>query len=162
MESTDTESKALYRFETKRAAAEIRLGDGEVLHGQLHLQPNTLHATGFETLIELLNRSDDFVAVSLDSGGTALVSKTHVEVVTYAHEETEGDPEDRAPASGATLDVWVASGEHYRGRATWELPPAHSRVLDYLNETCRFMQIIQDDCVRYINRARIRTVYPVD
>ena len=33
MESTDSEPQTLYRCDTKRAAAEVRLGDGEVLHG---------------------------------------------------------------------------------------------------------------------------------
>lgn len=149
----------IYRSETRRLRVEITFRDGTVLAGDVHLQPNTMLAEGFETLVDMLNRPERFFALALESNQVVLLAKTQVAVVTCAREGGDSDPDDY-PGTIAQLDIWLASGGRFRGTAMWQLPPAHSRPLDFVNTTGGFLELIDDEYARYINVNNIRAVYP--
>lgn len=149
----------IYRSETRRVAVEITFRDGTVLAGDVHLQPNTMLAEGFEPLLDLLNRPERFFAVSLESDQVVLLAKAQAAVVTCARPGGEPDPGEYT-GTVAKLDIWLASGGRMRGTAMWQLPPAHSRPLDFLNTSGGFLELIDNEYSRYINVGHIRAVYP--
>ena len=53
------------RHQTHRVPATITLSEGRSIEGDIHLQPLTLMHAGRETPIDLLNRPERFLAVSL-------------------------------------------------------------------------------------------------
>ena len=63
------------RHETYRVPATITLSEGTLIEGDIHPQPLTVRHEGRETPVDLLNRPERFLAVSLPSGDTTLVCK---------------------------------------------------------------------------------------
>jgi hypothetical protein len=156
------EQAEIYRSETKRAAAEVTFADGTTVEGHLHLQQSSAPPAGFETPLELLNRDEFFYALSREAGDVALLSKAQTAVVSCAHEAPLPDEERLSVVTAAKLEVRLASGPRYRGWAMWELPPSHSRPLDYLNAAGEFLEIADETGTYYINRVHVRAVYPLD
>lgn len=149
----------IYRSETHRVPVEITFLDGTVLTGDVHLQPNTMLCQGHEPLIELLNRPDPFFAVSLDSDQVVLLAKKQTALVSCGR-DGNGANGAEFPGTVANLDIWLASGGRHRGTAAWQLPPAHSRPLDFMNTSGSFLELVEGDQARYINVANIRAVFP--
>lgn len=146
---------------TQRVSAEVVLADGAVLEGDLHLAATAAYPADSESPLEMLNRADPFFALSLQQGGVAFVSKQQVAVVSCR----DPSPLDPARASAARLvglEVSLANGAEYRGRATYELPPARARTLDYVNGPERFFTVWTDDLARYINKSLVRLIRPLD
>ena len=160
MDALDATGTAIYRSETRRVAVEVIYSDGTVLAGDVYLQPNTMLTEGFESLLELLNRPDSFFAMTIERKQVVLLCKEHVAVVACALENRKRD--DDFPGTITELDVWLAGGGRYQGTATWQLPPAHSRPLDFLNTVGRFLEISDESYSRYINVGHVRAVYPGD
>jgi hypothetical protein len=53
-------------------------------------------------------------------------------------------------------------GVEYRGRSTFELPPARARALDYVNAPGRFFTLRTDDMTQHINKSLVRLIRPLD
>ncbi len=120
-----------------------------------------MHADGFETPEELLDRPEAFFAMSAEEGPVHLVSKAQILAVSC--DRSEVPEEDALPlATVAMLEVLTADGHSYRGEASWQLPPAHSRTLDFLNETGAFLTLRTETRAYFINRSHVRVVHPID
>ena len=136
------------RHETHRVPATITLSEGRSIEGEIHLQPLTLMHEGRETPVDLLNRPERFLAVSLTSGDTVLVCKAQIAVVTTDAGMREVDPERLAISKTFVLDVQVVGGQRLSGAAYWELPPTHPRPQDFLNESDSFFEITEGNDAR--------------
>jgi hypothetical protein len=147
---------------THRLPAAVMLPDGEVIIGDLHLQPHVPHREGPESPIELLNRAEPFFAVAVAEGGVAFFAKDRVAVVSCATDDLPGQDPQRTNASiQAEMDVSV-EGADYRGRVAYELPPTRTRTLDFLNGPGRFFALVTGSTTRFINRSHVRRVRPLD
>lgn len=147
---------------TERAPAEIRLADGGIVAGELHLQSRVAHRSGPETVLEMLNRPDPFFPLSLADGGIVFLSKAQVAVVTCGPGAGEVDPDRTSAAKQVGLEVGIRGGDELRGWATLELPPTRLRALDYLNAAGVFFAVRTHARTHFINRAHARLVRPLD
>ena len=148
---------------THRVSAQVTFAHGSVLEGELHLQPSTALHQSAETTLEMLNRPDQFFAMTLPAGEIALVAKAQVAVVTcQASEPFIVDPERASVATELTLEVHVVGGRRFRGATRSELPPLHTRAMDFLNDLTGFFDLAEGKTVQYINRASVLYVHPLD
>lgn len=148
--------------ETYRVPATITLGEGTSIEGDIHLQPSTQMHQGRETPLDLLNRPERFLAVSLPSGDATLVCKAQIAVVTTDAGLSEMDPERLAISRKFVLDVHMVGGQRLSGSAYWELPPTHPRPQDFLNEADGFFEITEGGDTHCINRALVVQVNPAE
>ena len=147
---------------TERITAHISLADQARLVGELHVQGRVAHHDGPETPLEMLNRPDAFFPVTLDEGRIAFLPKAQVAVVACSAEVGDSDPERASAAKTIALEIVMAGGEEFRGWANLELPPTRARTLDYLNAPGQFFSLKGEDATRFINRAHVRVVRPLD
>ncbi len=147
---------------THRIAATVTFADGHTLEGELHLQPSTALHQRAETPLEMLNRSERFFAMTLASDEVALVAKSQAAVVACADFQPAEDPERVSVAKELRLRVHVVGGRQFEGVSRSELPPLHSRALDFLNADVGFIDLVNGDVVHFINRPMIQHVYPID
>lgn len=147
---------------TQRVAARVLLAEGVVLAGDLHLLAKTTYPTDSESPLEMLNRDDPFFALTLAEGGVAFVSKAQAAVVSCRDRGVPDDPARTSAAKLVELSVQLTDGVEYRGRSSFELPPARNRALDYVNGPGRFFALWTDDTTQYINKSLVRLIRPLD
>lgn len=147
---------------TQRISAEVVLADGAVLEGDLHLATRTAFPPDTESPLEMLNRAEPFFALTLQQGEVAFVSKAQVAVVSCRDQTPLNDPARASAARLVALEVALATGVEYRGRSTFELPPARARALDYINAPGPFFTVWTNDLTRYFNKALVRLIRPLD
>jgi hypothetical protein len=147
---------------TEQISADITLAAQARLTGELHVQGRVAHHDGPETPLEMLNRPDGFFPVTLDQGRIAFLAKAQVAVVACSPQLVPSDPERASAAKTVALEIVMADGEEFRGWATLELPPTRARTLDYLNAPGQFFSLQGEDATRFINRAHVRVVRPLD
>lgn len=147
---------------TRRISAEVVLADGAVLEGDLHLGASSAYPLNSETMLEMLNRQEPFFALTLGEGEVAFVSKAQVAVVSCQDQSAEDDPARASAARMVALEVALATGAEYRGRASFELPPSRSRALDYINTPGRFFTVWTNDLTRHFNKSLVRLIRPLD
>jgi hypothetical protein len=147
---------------TERVTAEVLLAEGATVRGDLHLQSRVAHREGGETPLELLNRPDQFFALVPAEGGVCFLAKPQVAMVTCAPIPESTDPDRLSAARRVRLAVTLVGGAEISGWAALELPPTRGRTLDFLNASDRFFMLSTDDAVRYVHRAHVRLVRPLD
>jgi hypothetical protein len=147
---------------TERLHAEVILAEGLVIEGDLHLQVRVAHHDGPETPLELLNREDAFLPVSLPGGGVTFVAKGQVAVVACRTIPVPDDPARAGVARRIGLEVMMAGGDEYRGWASVELPPTRTRALDYLNSIGQFFSLHSDGVTWFVHRDHVRAIRPND
>jgi hypothetical protein len=147
---------------TERVPAKVRLAEGVVLAGDLHLLARATSPSESESPLEMLNRDDPFFALTLTEGGVVFLSKAQVSVVSCREHAPLDDPDRASAAKLVALTVELTDGVEYRGRSTFELPPARARALDYVNSPGRFFTLWVDDAAQYINKALVRLIRPLD
>lgn len=162
MSVTMPSASSAYRSPTERVTAEILLANGQRFSGDVHLQANSQYPSGFETPLALLNRPERFFAVSGPEGQTVLLAKARAALVSCDRSEPLTDPERLSAAASFRLRVEVAADLLLEGTAKWELPPDHSRALDFLNASDQFFALIDDRMTHHINRAHVLAVHPLD
>jgi hypothetical protein len=147
---------------TQRVPARVVLAEGVVLAGELHLLARATYPSDTESPLEMLNRDDPFFALTQPEGGVMFVSKAQVSVVCCPDQQEAADPDRASAAKLVELTVQLTDGVEYRGRSTFELPPARARTLDYVNAPGRFFTLRTDDITQYINKSLVRLIRPLD
>jgi hypothetical protein len=147
---------------TQRVPARVMLAEGVVLAGELHLLARPAYPSDTESPLEMLNREDPFFALTQPEGGVTFVSKAQVSVVACQEQKDVDDPDRASAAKLVELAVELMDGVEYRGRSTFELPPARARALDYVNGPGRFFTLRTDDLTQYINKSLVRLIRPLD
>ena len=150
------------RHQTHRVPATITLSEGTSIQGDIHLQPRVMMREGRETPVDLLNRPERFVAVSLPSGDTTLVCKAQIAVLMTDAAASQIDPERLAISRKIVLEVHIIGGQHIRGSTYWELPPTLGRPQDFLNESENFFEVSEGSNIHCINRALVGQVRPAE
>ncbi len=147
---------------TQRVPAKVMLVEGVVLAGELHLLARATYPLDTESPLEMLNRDDPFFALTQPEGGVTFVSKAQVSVVSCQDQQAVDDPDRASAAKLVELAVQLTDGVEYRGRSSFELPPASARALDYVNAPGRFFTLRTDDITQYINKSLVRLIRPLD
>jgi hypothetical protein len=148
--------------ETRRVAASVIVAGGDVIIGELHLQPGVAYREGPESPVEMLNRAESFFPLALADGGVAFLSKDTVVVVSCATADMPApDPARAGAQSHVEMEVKLVGAE-YRGRADLEMPPTRGRTLDYLNAGGRFFGLVTGTTIRFLNRSYVRSIRPLD
>src|SRR5690606_10038306 len=107
------------------------------------------------------NRPEPFFAVTGRDGGVLLLARAQVAVVTVAPYSVLEPPDRVMAAVALELSVTLNGGVELRGRARAELPPGSTRAIDYLNAAGSFFVIATDEAIRFVNRAHVRLVRPL-
>lgn len=147
---------------TLKMSAEIALSDGTVYPGFVHLQERVPYRNGPETPLDMLDRPDPFLPLTMQGGESYFLSKSQIAVLSCEPPETEADVERRSVAQFLALHVILADGTDFQGIVSLELPPTRRRALDYLNSFKEFFVLWTGSTARYINRAHVRVVRPLD
>ena len=147
---------------TIKMAAEIILADGTTYPGFVHLQERVPHRNGPETPLDMLERSDPYLPLTIQSGESYFLSKLQIAVLSCDPPESEDDVERRSAAQFLALHVILVDGSDFQGIVSLELPPTRRRALDYLNSFKEFFVLWTGSTAHYINRAHVRVVRPLD
>jgi hypothetical protein len=147
---------------TQRVSAEVILADGAVLEGDLHLAASAAYPGDAESPLEMLNRDEQFFALTLGRAGVTFVPKAQVAVVSCRDQTQASDPTRASAARLVALEVVVTTGAEYRGRCSFELPPSRSRALDYINAPGLFFAVWTNELTRYFNKSLVRLIRPLD
>jgi hypothetical protein len=144
-------------------AARLVLTTGEPNMGTVFIMDRVPTHDGPESVLEMLNRPDAFFAFRPDSGSLLLVAKTHTVAVSVAGAPI-GDPARLSAAQSVEMELMLEGGSTISGRAQFELPDGHRRVLDYLNSGggLPFFAVSQGGTTHYVNRAHVLYARPAD
>ena len=117
---------------------------------------------GPETVLDMLNRPDPFFPFRPDgrSDAVLLIAKAHTVVMAV-----EGvpfvDPARATAAQTAEVEIVLQGGSTITGRALFELPDAHRRLLDFLNAPQEaFFAVTDGPTTHYVNRAHVLYARP--
>ena len=132
--------------------------------GQLYVMERVSQHDGPETVLEMLNRQEAFFAFRPEAGAELLlVSKMHAVSVSLDSQAPIADPARLSAAKLLGLEIVLAGGSMLSGWASAELPPEHSRLLDYLNASLDpFFALWTHASTHYVNRAHVLYARPLD
>ncbi len=150
------------KIQTQTCTAKVTLAEGMILDGSIFLQRSPIHVDGLESPVELLNRPEAFFALKLTGGDVVLIPKAQVVHVSCPHLDQEDDEARQLVATVIKLRVVVAGGTVFDGTAMAELPPGHSRALDFLNLPEPFLELVTDADTVYVNRSHVRYITALD
>ncbi len=150
------------KFETQTLTAKVTLAEGVILEGCVFLQRSPIHVNGLETPAELLNRPEPFFALKLTGGDVVLVPKAQVVHVSCPKFETHDDEARQLVATVINLRIVVTGGTVFEGSTMAELPPGHSRALDFLNSPEPFLELVTQTETVYIHRSLVRYITALD
>lgn len=145
---------------TERIAGTVRFSSGRTLAGHFHLQKSTPTHASVETPLEMLNRPEAFLPLSLASGEVRLVSKDQISAVVV--DGSAGRPEHLPTTEPVVFEVQMSDGSEYEGRVHIELRPPRTRGLDFLNQSERFFALETEEATWYLSRSQVERVSPAD
>jgi hypothetical protein len=140
----------------------LRLADGEAREGDVFVMDRVPYRDGPETVLEMLNREEDFYAFRPTEGPPVLlVARSHTATVTVDAAGPLADPARRAAAQAVALTVSLTTGDALAGEAQFEAPLSRQRALDYLIASRDpFFALTQGETTTFINRTHVRHVQP--
>lgn len=144
-------------------SARLRLTEGDLRGGTIFVADRVPHHDGPETVLEMLNRPESFYPFRSEAEDEILlVAKAHTVSLSVA-EPAIVDPDRLSAARMAEVEVILAGGTTLAGRASFELPDFHQRLLDYLNASRDpFFAVAEGDSTHYVNRAHVLFARPKD
>ncbi|MBI4420611.1 MAG: hypothetical protein HY560_07270 [Gemmatimonadetes bacterium] len=152
-----------YSLPRTMLSARLRLTEGDLRGGTIFVADRVPHHDGPETVLEMLNRPESFYPFRSEAEDEILlVAKAHTVSLSVA-EPAIVDPDRLSAARMAEVEVILAGGTTLAGRASFELPDFHQRLLDYLNASRDpFFAVAEGDSTHYVNRAHVLFARPKD
>lgn len=144
--------------------AQLLLTHGDSRPGEVFVMKGVPHHDGPETVLEMLNRTEEFFAFRPAAApDVLLVSKAHTISLSVAREAPLVDPARLSAARVLGVEVVLGDGSTLGGWASVELPPHHARLLDYLNASHDpFFAVWTQTATNYVNRAHVLYARPLD
>ncbi len=140
-----------YRIEKRRVQVLLHDSEGEVWEGAFLCDPYSSRHSGPQLLSELLNDPQPFVPLFEEGKEAAtLVHKRHILYVEMIPGGGGVGLEQVADFGDLKPVVLVLPHEHeVQGKVSVSGPEGQTRVLDYLNRSERFVQVLRSegDCV---------------
>jgi hypothetical protein len=144
---------------TVAMAAEVACVDGRAFRGRVFVPASSYLHDGPMRAAEWLNGGGLFFPFLPDDADTPVIlNKAEVLTVTVASEP------ERTAAEPVDVDRGVAvecGGRVLRGRLHIDMPPHHSRVLDYLNRGDEFLALHDGDQLHLVRKENITRVVEV-
>jgi len=144
--------------------AYLLLTEGDLRRGDVFVMERFPQHDGAESVLEMLNRPEGFFAFRPADGADALlVSKAHTVSVSTDRQAPIADPARLSAAKLLGVELVLAGGSTIGGWASVELPPQHSRLLDYLNASHDpFFAVWTHAATHYVNRTHVMYARPLD
>ena len=114
---------------------------------------------GVEEPLDLLNRPDGFLALTLNDSAVRLVGKEQLTAVAF--ESNAADAWERPFARPYGVRVKMVDGHEFDGRISVELP-GDPRPIDFLNRAGLFFALAAPDRVWCLNVRRVLWVQPLE
>jgi hypothetical protein len=143
---------------------EIHTDDGKQLQGLLYAAERRYVTGEFAKLVHLLNDERNFLPFqAMDPGGRkrrhVILNKDHIVRVRLSSEAASATgvgtkPEDQGESPGENTVV-LTDGTCLVGRVVVETPRSQSRLVDKLNHAERFIPIISDESVDFVQRDHV-------
>jgi hypothetical protein len=148
--------------EKRKVPVTIRCVDCEEVQGELFLSLFSKNHSGPETALEFMNGPERFFVLRLDAEPPArMINKDRiVEVEVSAEAELGGQDLSGMGAKEEPMEVHFNQQHSLKGNAFVELPPAKSRLIDFLNQEEKFFLLRTEQMVHIINRRQISFVTP--
>lgn len=137
-------------------AAEAHLTGLPAREVSLHLAERAERHPGRERIEDLLNGSKLFLPVTVDDGCTAFLERNALLYLKVS----VGDLEREYGTAEAAVELAMEDGRTLRGRVSYRLPRERGRLQDYLNQEERFLALLGDGEVHYVNKRRIVWIRP--
>ena len=144
-----------HRISKDMRKAGLTLVDGTTIEGQVFLSEYRGHDSGPQRVGELLE-DESFIPIKLN-GEVVLVNVEQIRIVRI---ESEGEV-DNLMTLGVKHSVRISMGDPeatISGEIYANAPSPNCRVKDYLNLPNRFIRLIAEDRVIYINRRYVTIV----
>ncbi len=117
-------------------------------HVEAHLGP--------ESPLDLFARERTFLPVELATGEICFVSREQIVTATLPPAPPAEDPV--VPCTVAKVSIALVDGTRLEGGVAYELPDAHSRIQDHLNNPVSFLEVHTPDGVVLVNKRHIAHV----
>ena len=129
---------------------------GRKIEVNFHLRQIAEKHSGKETIFDLLNSENSFIPLEdLKTGETFFLNKS--EMVRVELHEREKVQEIKIP-SEVLVEVRLTNGDILMGNFLIDMPPARSRVSDYLNYSPQYVYLRQKEKDNILNKAYVRSV----
>src|SRR3954469_11426469 len=149
-----------YRIEKVRRRVEITLASGQRMEGDIFLQAFARFRPGPAEPIDVLNDSDAFLPLRLDSGDLVVVQKAQIAVVATSLPETD---DVETGLVGMHVSFTFAHGGTLTGSLFPEVRADRPRLVDFLNSSpLRFFPLFSSDRLHLVATAHIAFAHPVD
>lgn len=144
-------------IERKTVEVAIRFLGQEVVGGHLFLALMAKNHAGPETVLDLMNEPDPFFVLKVEGQPPVrMVNKERIVEV-----EVSGQPvEEPSVSKEEEMTLMFQDGFSLSGTARVELPPAKSRLIDFLNNSDRFFELRDGGALHIVNRKHISHVKP--
>lgn len=131
-------------------------GGGRKIEVNFHLRQIAEKHSGKETILDLLNSETNFIPLDeLKTDEIFFLNKS--EIVRVELHEREKVQEIKIP-SEILVEVRLTNGDILVGNLLIDMPPARSRVSDYLNYSPQFVYLRQKEKDNILNKAYVRSV----
>jgi hypothetical protein len=129
---------------------------GSKLEVNFHLRQIAEKHSGRETILDILNSKTSFIPLEdLKAGEILFLNKSEMVRVTLY--EREIAPEVKIPQE-VPVRVKLKNGELLLGNFLIDMPPARSRVSDYLNYSPQYLYLCKKEGDLILNKAYIHSV----
>ncbi|MBN2195106.1 MAG: hypothetical protein JW751_19975 [Polyangiaceae bacterium] len=146
-----------FRITTHRVPARVRLASGTTLTGQFSCAEQARQHVGSETLSDLLNDAARFVPFFAEGRDDPVLLGKHA-IRTVELLEPDGVAPVEAFGEERAIEVLLDDGTELLGSIHVAAPIGHTRTLDFLNETGRFVRVRRSDGVVLVNVAVVVVV----
>jgi hypothetical protein len=144
------------KIEKLKQKAKIFESRGTRLEVNFHLRQIAEKHSGRETILDILNSKTDFIPLEdLKVGEILFLNKS--EIVRVELHERELAREVKIPLE-VPVQVKLTNGEILLGDFLIDMPPARSRVSDYLNYSPQYLYLCQNKGDLILNKAYIHSV----
>ena len=136
--------------------ATIHESGGSTLEVNFHLRKIAEEHSGSETILDILNSKTSFIPLEdLTASGVLFLNKS--KVVRVALHERDLVQEINIPLE-VPVEVKLTDGEILVGNFLINMPPARSRVSDYLNYSPQYLYLCQEKGDIILNKAYMHSV----
>jgi hypothetical protein len=144
------------KIEKLKQKAKVYESRGSRLDVNFHLRQIAETHSGRETILDILNSKVSFIPLEdLKAGDILFLNKS--EMVRVELHEREIAPEIKIPIE-VSVQVKLTNGEILLGNFLIDMPPARSRVSDYLNYSPQYLYLCQNKGDIILNKAYMHSV----
>ena len=136
--------------------ATIYESGGSKLEVNFHLRQIAERHSGRETILDILNSKTSFIPLE-DLKARDILFLNKSEVVRVKLHERDLAPEINIPLE-VPVEVKLTNGEILVGNFLIDMPPARSRVSDYLNYSPQYLYLCQKTGDVILNKAYMHSV----